>query len=543
MRTLFHMHTSMFDVVKCISSSHEYGYSEIPIWHKCGDSFVGHFHNKQYLCGDPSAVFTCPHCGEKIESRDYTIYARGSVPVEMWIELVEGVDFIDIRFSSRCVYMNHEESRVINSNPGRKEHIRFDFKRRKVLFVKFPGNKFREEIELNGNKNFSFNNNELMSFILSESHLKNKRKELQTLVRLLINAFRERMERITGYAVKDLYVPLNFNNEHGALYNLVRNLAWKMQAPDAPKADVRFIRKCREFSVTNPYNACQWFIPDEVITATRKGESFIRALMRYANLPNTRLVRRMLSIHPGLYAIMSGVLEFTNNPSLQNRILKTIMSEFNSSNFKTWSRLEVIKCWPFLKVLKAHFSEVVICKYFENAVKGIGSYKDDMRLFDELFPETIEKFKNKQIKRPRDIHDTLMSLYQSQKNGEFSLPTLTKYEGSVNGLKFISPQKASTLINVGEQMHICVGSYAKDVARGNKAVVIVANDVGEWVACLELAKDEHGQWSKVIQAKLHHNIIVRKNKEVFSGVCRWMQQHQLQPQTIDIGAIPKGVIE
>jgi hypothetical protein len=102
----------------------------------------------------------------------------------------------------------------------------------------------------------------------------------------------------------------------------------------------------------------------------------------------------------------------------------------------------------------------------------------------------------------QELHDLLTRDNRTirEKNVEFKYSSkILKLECSIDDIEFRLPKGSHELIDIGNDMHHCVGSYASRVIEGERTI-IVAYKNNERVVCLDITKTY-----ELNQAKAHYN--------------------------------------
>lgn len=123
----------------------------------------------------------------------------------------------------------------------------------------------------------------------------------------------------------------------------------------------------------------------------------------------------------------------------------------------------------------------------------------------------------------RDIHDRFSELYFKLKkpNQVFSYSKKERLlEDDINSISFSLPIDSCQLINVGEKMHICVGSYSSAVFLKDCIIIVMKKD-NKYVGCLELSSTG----KRLIQAKSFCNNALEKDEAV--ALSKYVKKHNI----------------
>ncbi len=84
------------------------------------------------------------------------------------------------------------------------------------------------------------------------------------------------------------------------------------------------------------------------------------------------------------------------------------------------------------------------------------------------------------------------------------------------------------LLEAGHELHNCVASYGPAMKDNKKWIVLVADDKGRLVACLEIRGKE------LVQAKLDRNKPVSTDPKLNAEVVNWAKKAGLKINTSDV---------
>lgn len=123
----------------------------------------------------------------------------------------------------------------------------------------------------------------------------------------------------------------------------------------------------------------------------------------------------------------------------------------------------------------------------------------------------------------REIHDNLTTDYKKVRFKNKTIPyneEELKLNEEIDGFKFILAKDTHQLIDVGNYMGICVGSYGENAYNKNLIIVTMIQD-GKYVGCIELSKD-----GKVLrQAKAKYNNVLQEQKA--EALKKWVEAKKI----------------
>ena len=239
------------------------------------------------------------------------------------------------------------------------------------------------------------------------------------------------------------------------------------------------------------------------------------AVIKLLDLPNKDLVRSMIEINYLCVFNLKAAFEICSNYDFAIRLFKAVQIT------------EEIK--QFINNIKPIYGEEGIVRLAEKSEEY--NLEDCVRLYNCLNNENIELLIKERV-RIRNLHDWLSITHKKQqhKNVKFNVPehVIRRLSMQMNGLSFSLPSESLELIKVGHDLHNCVASYSEDMANNKCWIVIITNDDGKRLACLEISENA------LVQARINKNIGVKENRDINDVVMQWVRKANLAVKTKDI---------
>lgn len=240
-------------------------------------------------------------------------------------------------------------------------------------------------------------------------------------------------------------------------------------------------------------------------------------MLKSYNIPQSKINKKRIYNYSFLLAYykIKNILKIDNINKLFN----------NCSNYSNISR--IIHCAiPLLKSEKNFNENNFINKITNNG--DLNYLNDSCNMFSSIKsrnPDYKINFKG----TIRNIHDRISKDYHEMKYKKIEINHEKKYknlEGTYGELNFIFPKDNIELINIGKEMHICVGSYGEK-AISKKTNIIVAKDKNDTKICIELTPNYH----RIIQAKLTCNNKIEENTIEYEAITKWIEANNLYVNT------------
>jgi hypothetical protein len=484
-----------------------------------------------------SDEFYCPSCGERIHAKGFTaeVGYSATVPLSLDLSIIDRGDKLDVQFEYDTVYADGDTGMIYK---GYKSHVidvvRFDFKQRKTFIIlkKRSRSDVVEESAVSptrlGNSPLS-----LAWFVATpDCRLHNHQDELKRFAKVLKEVFFEKLSKVVGYKVKRIRQGVQVSNNYGAFDNLLHNLVWKLQAPDAPAINDSLKRDYDDF-----YNRK---FPNEtlgmgnVLELTTKGDSFVQALIKAHNLPNARWVRRLLHDRPFFYTkIIKVMATLFKNKDYQKAMVDVIKDNSdNTSYIQSWPLwrddrdLSVIR--KFVNILSHQYGERQAFLFIRN-VSSYHDIRDTASMYFELSRSRRKEVWESRI-QVRNLHDTIARMQKFDKVEDEIVQQRKTHKAladMVDGYRFTAIGSTHGIIDMGIQLNNCVSSYIKKVKAETCAIVGVYK-CNAPVACIEVnPNSDTDNFVEIHQAKLKNNRGVYEDHDINRAVTQWVTSHGL----------------
>lgn len=481
--------------------------------------------------------FYCPMCGELIKASGYTaeVGYRGTVPISLDLSIIDRGNVLDVQFEYDTVYADGDTGMIYK---GYKSHVvdvlRFDFKQRKA-FIVLKKRSRSDVVEKSTVSPSGFRNGLLpLLWIVATPNcrLHNYQDELKRFAKVLKDVFFEKLSKVVGYKVKSIRQGVQVTNKYGALDNLLHNLVWKLEAPDAPAINEDLKRDYDDFyNRAFPYEKLGMI---DVLALTANNKPFVKALIEVHNLPDTRWSRRLLHDRPFFYAkAIKVVSKLFRNRDYQKALLDVIKSNSDDTGY--------IQSWPIWRNdhdldIISKFVHILGHQYGERqaflCIRNAPSYqdvRDTANMYFELSRTRRKEVWESRI-QVRSLHDTITRMQKFDKVEDEIVQQRKAHRvlaDMVNGYRFMAIGSTHGIIDMGIQLNNCVSSYIKKVKAETCAIVGVYK-CNEPVACIEVnPNSDTDNFVEIHQAKLKNNRGVYEDHAINGAVSQWITSHGL----------------
>lgn len=540
MKVLFNLQVQrLYDLVRRnqVSPFNPASYYHVPCEHSFANLWPMESNGFGIVPCRESDEFYCPKCGERINAKGFTaeVGYSATVPLSLDLSIIDRGDKLDVQFEYDTVYADGDNGMIYK---GYKSHvidvIRFDFKQRKTFIIlkKRSRSDVVEEATVSpaGLRNGPLS---LAWFVATpDCRLHNYRDELKCFTKVLKEVFFEKLSKVVGYKVKSIRQGVQVSNKYGALDNLLHNLVWKLQAPDAPAINDSLKRDYDDFYNRKFPNETLGM--SDVLELTIKGDSFVKALIKAHNLPDTRWVRRLLHDRPFFYAkIIKVMATLFKNKDYQKAMVDVVKDNADNTNYiQSWPLwrddrdLSVIR--KFVNILSHQYGERQAFLFIRNA-PSYHDIRDTASMYFELSRSRRKEVWDTRI-QVRNLHDTISRMQKFDKVEDEIVQQRKAHRvlaDMVNGYRFMAIGSTHGIIDMGIQLNNCVSSYITKVKAETCAIVGVYK-CNEPVACIEVnPKNDADDFVEIHQAKLKNNRGVYEDHDINGAVTQWVTSHGL----------------
>ena len=456
----------------------------------------------------------CPHCRTLIcygISNDDNVWARHDkiVPAIMCLHLYEYKDFVKLVVSGKGLSLAPRGWREYWREVSYKEEFRFDTQRRRTTWRQEIGKTRRERELCDPGTLVELGQESMLRYLYTHPSIASDKPEVLELLRTLRETVREKLEKRVGHKVSSFFCPAG--TSAGWLLLPIGNVAYRMVFKDAPNLPVS-MRKLNTGSVPG----VPWlnrFPADFDVNIVRRAKDTVTGLISAAGLPDTRSVRRALTEETFCLRRLVFLHQLFERSDLAMQAFPLFGDHDNGEQ----------RGYPLddtLMRLKDFYTDAEILRFLRRSSEH--SVRDSLQMLDLLGEASYTELRQHPPKI-RDLHDTLVALRNKERHPDYAFdnktaPIRRRLAMQQDRIQFFLPECSRVLYDAGKTLHNCVGSYAQKVRKGETHIVLMSDDRGKLVACIEVTG------SAINQAKLDCNRSVSQNPEVNAEIIAWADQ-------------------
>ncbi len=506
----------------------------------CGTEFILTYKWHGYMSGgwqDKEAI--CPGCGKRLSNygrvksfyRGMMEYSNSSeaMPVNLGLKLYKIRNGYKLAVTTdtktlRCWGLQTEKKRYT-------ETVTFDVKNRRTVWRKRDFSK----VELGNMFNRDFYERSLIKFI-NRNVVKDpeRSKHIRDIFRQLREGIRKDFKRFHGYDIGSLWISIGTEVDGWGVVP-VSYLATRLLMPDLnintsifqmDTANLRTFLNKKGLSeehylyLDNPND--EYLFRD--LDIFRKTKDSVSAVIEALHIPDKTAYRRAI----------------TENGPVGTRALKVFSDVFPpdlavdlwENHYRLWDFGYQCSSLGLLEQYLNKWVQEYDLKDIYRTLSGVRSFSylmdiDNMK--EKLTKENQVLFKQVKLQA---AHDWLVQKLMEQREADFELEVpehvKKRLEMQSGQVKFYMPETHWKLRDIGAEFHNCVGSYAQRVLKGQCCIVIMTDDDGKMMACLEVKDD------RLVQAKLKFNRPVYVDMGVNTAICEWCKKTKLKINTKDV---------
>ena len=438
-----------------------------------------------------------------------------------------------LRIASKAItmrqakYGNHESREIVRHFSNRFEEIRFDLRKQETTFAILTGSHrvAIKKYEIGNPFDCSLYEDSLLRHIRSGNMSEQSRVGVTAFLKTIRNSLRRKWKAIHGYDLGSIFV--SYGQMHGYVLFPIMNFAFRIRHADAPnlsqelnggKPDVDSFMTSK---MMNENSVAQY------MQLPRKRDS-VTAVIESFGLPDKPMVRKLLAEQffaaPELAALFKVTMNLDCAVQIWNQ-LRELMK--NGYSWSVTGHRHPADIYPVLQKLAAHYpirSIISLLKHKDwNYIRDIGS------MLNRLVEQRLEDAWKVKLKH---LHDWLTEALREQRAKGFDIAPSDvikrRLAMQVDSLKFFLPEHTKDLDKASQTLRNCVHTYGEQVKEGICNIVLMTDDRGKLVACLEIRN------GGLYQAKLKCNKQVNEDAKINAAVVDWCKKAHIEIRTPDV---------
>lgn len=481
----------------------------------CGSTFRTDFKYQGWSKGFSDSRVICPQCGEKhadMYRRYITRYLADNeaAPIGITLSVVECKNHVALQLFAKTVRFSELNSLI---EAKVEEEFRFDTKTRKTTFKRKIDRKVVEDSELGNPFDLHVLNTSLLRYLNPESCDEEQRKRLTIILKIVREKVHKNLEKTCGHKLKSMYT--SCGSCRGRMLVPLFNIAFRMIFLDAPNLPEEY----KGFRADHFWAERAIYDTDKFIklASFRKKNNYIDGLIDLYDLPDVRSVRKILQQDFFSFCLLAMSKSLTANIDYLVAFYPLLQCAVETR--RACYEPDVDDLMAFYADIKQLYGDEGLLRLLRLSAKDHIIFDDIRQMYARLSVENKNLLTNVKLS---DLHDWLTAKVEEQQKVGFSFDVPEEIKKRLvmqkDSVKFFLPDRSSQLSVAGKELHNCVGSYSECMGTNEIQIVLVAEDKGKLVACLEI---RNGQ---LIQAKLKYNKPVLLNAKINAEVTDWAKK-------------------
>ena len=473
----------------------------------------------------------CPQCrmplhyGARNSDNVWAHYNR-VVPVTMFLYLHEYKDFVKLAVYGKGLSPAPRGSLEYWQEHSYKEEFRFDVKQRRTIWTQHVKGESRQMELCDPKVLIELGQSSMVRYLYTHFSIAKHKSEVLNLLRLLRETVRSKLEQRVGHKVSSFFCPAG--SSAGWLLLPIGNIAYRMVFKDASNLPAN-LRKLNTIVGRNNVAQLGRFPENTELEVIRRAKDTVTGMIAAAGLPDTRSVRRALTKD----AFCLQRLVFLHQLFERSDLAMQAFPLFG--NYEGGEQ-RVYPLNDTLLQLKEFYTGAEILRFLRRSSEH--TVRDSLQMLHFLGNTSYAELRRRPPKI-RKLHDTLVALHHKERYPDYTFdnetaPIRRRLAMQQDRIQFFLPGCSKVLYDAGKTLHNCVGTYAQRVRNGETHIVLMSDDRGKLVACIEVTD------GTIKQAKLDCNQPAHKKPEVNAEIIAWAAQVGVQYDTCaDIDTRPQ----
>lgn len=290
----------------------------------------------------------------------------------------------------------------------------------------------------------------------------------------------------------------------------------------------------REFLINYYYNSLDNNVRNKVNYHLRKGNTH-KAVIALLGYDFPKSIRKLL-LKNASYATASKVIKKVLLAGIPIDTVRILLLQDRLNLLELLSKKPTLTGWSIKeKKEKVETDAIGFAVGFVETFSEACA-RDILRMVTNLYTGEVTIDISNMPNNIRQLHDELIPIYNrmmDERQAE-SWALMNKFHKSeydvamINGYTIRPVVNSNECVTIGNEMSICVGAYADNHCKGLVEILVVTDNTGAYLACLELKE------FNLFQAKLKYNRFVSNDKDICDAVIQYCNQFGINISTRDV---------
>jgi len=409
-----------------------------------------------------------------------------------------------------------------------KETFSFDTKKRKTIFSRWTGedgnhlNKISEFELGNPLDRRIFKHKSTLQFLYAHKSTRQHQSNIKNVMHVLRESITKKLEKCVGHKTKSMYT--SSGSVFGSMLLPLFNIAYRIIAIDLPNLPEEWKRGSAMYygdSRGDIDNIAVLMYKEQFdVEKMRKAKDSVTAILGISGLPDKRVFRKILQNDPFKTVLLSKLYSIFKDVDNTKAAFEYVEKWRENGNGRY-----TVNIAQFLNTIRG-LKKIYPVKTLLTAIRAIGGdegwkMRDAFEMYGNLGDESLQELKRNPI-RIRDLHDWITERIKREKypicKFDNEDPARRRLTMQLERINFFIPNHSDDLIYAGEKLHNCVGSYIKRVRDGDTHIVLMTDDFGKLISCIEVSK------GKIVQAKLNRNAPAASDTKINAEIIEWAEK-------------------
>lgn len=465
----------------------------------------------------------CPDCGTAYDTRSSSsadVNTTDTIPLNIRIELES------FAYGYRLTACGMELMPSPDMQMWYKrmfvERIYFDIDKRKTTFKKYVNGKIKSCYELGNPFDYEFRRESNLTYLFGHSPISGYRSQFTRLIQKLRKSIVKSLSKKMGFKVKSMY--RSYGKNYGPFIIPILNIAYRMICIDAPNLSNKVLSAVPwgiDDTGAPIYYPDKKFLSLKTLDSIRKSKNTTSAFINLTGLPDKRAFRKIINKEPFDAILLSQIYKnFNKNIDDTVSIYRYCVTPYGNGYYESYPYVNDLL--SDAEHINAYYSADDTTKLFKHGNRAY-EFNDTASMLSTMSDDLKRKFL---AVKPSILaaHDWLAEAQWKENHKmipfDLSNPLCRRLAMQSGRIKFFLPHTSFDLYDAGKKLKNCVGSYVDRVINNESQIVLVSDDKGKLVICIEVSSNKQN----LVQAKLFGNKPVSTDKVLNTTVINWAEK-------------------